>query len=162
VAARVGALDLADVVHVQDPVAHAEAVRLQRAAHALLLFLTVPSDHSTFVPSKLYEYVAANRPILAVTRGGALERLLVRRGLSRWILRPEDTAGIAAAVAEILDLHARDALPVLPASTVESFSGAAAAERLAAVLDAAAGDAPLPAESPAPTAAANLEAMVAR
>ena len=34
----------------------------------------------TFVPSKLYEYIAANRPILAVTSGGATK--LQHEGLS--------------------------------------------------------------------------------
>jgi hypothetical protein len=144
VAARVQALGLADVVEVRDPVPHAEAVRLQRAAHALLLFLTVASEHSTFVPSKLYEYVAAERPILAVTRGGALDGLLRRRGLTRWIRRPEDAAGIAADMIEVLDLHARGALPTLPATTVESFSGRAAAARLAATLDAVVAGTPFP------------------
>jgi glycosyltransferase involved in cell wall biosynthesis len=150
VRARVAALGLESVVRVQDPVPHAEAVRLQRAAHALLVFLTVPSNHSTFIPSKVFEYVAANRPILAVTGGGALDALLRRRQLTRWIHRPEDTTGIATAVAEILDLHARNALPTLDAETVASFSGERAAERLAAVLAAAATGAALPAEATAP------------
>ena len=144
VATRVRELGLTDLVQVQDPVPHREAVRLQRSAQALLLFLTVESDRSTFVPSKLYEYVAANRPILAVTRGGALEALLRRRNLTSWIHRPEDAAGIGASMAAILDLDARGALPRLSPETVRSFSGEAAAARLARVLDAAATGSALP------------------
>jgi hypothetical protein len=137
IAARVRGLDIGDVVHVQDPVPHAEALRLQRAAHVLLLFLTVPSERSTFVPSKLYEYVAANRPILAVTRGGALDGLLRRRQLTPWIYRPEDPAAIAQGILNLYERHERGCLPALPDSTVRSFSGESAARALAAVLEAA-------------------------
>ena len=137
VASRVRELGVDDVVEVGEPVAHAEAVRLQRAAHALLLFLTVPSERSTFVPSKLYEYIAANRPILAVTGGGALERLLRGRQLTPWIYRPEDSLGIAHGLLNLLERHERGCLPALHPSVVQSFSGEAAAQALAGVLEAA-------------------------
>ncbi len=150
IAARVQALGLADVVAVEEPVSHAEAVRLQRAAHALVLLLTVPSDHSTFVPSKLYEYVAANRPILAITRGGALAGLLERRRLTPYVYRPDDVAGIAAGILELVERGVAGTLPQLADATVRSFSGRAAAERLAGVLGAASDGTPLPAESELP------------
>jgi glycosyltransferase involved in cell wall biosynthesis len=137
IAALVRTLGIEDVVLVEEPVSHAEAVRRQRAAHALLLFLTVPSDRSTFVPSKLYEYIAANRPIVAVTRGGALEGLLRRRELTPWIYRPEDRLGIAQGILNLIERHERGCLPALPPSTVHSFSGEAAARALAGVLEAA-------------------------
>lgn len=137
VASRVQELGIADVVQVQEPVPHAEAVRLQRSAHALLLFLTVASDHSTFVPSKLFEYVAARRPIFAVTRGGALERLLRGRALSPWVFAPEDVAGIARGLEDLIRLRAEGRLPQISEATVQSFSGEAAARALAAVLEAA-------------------------
>lgn len=143
VAARVRELGLEGVVQVGEAVAHAEAVRLQRAAHVLVLLLTVPSDHSTFVPSKLFEYIAANRPILAVTRGGALERLLRGRALTPWIYRPEDPLGIAQGLVNLFERWERGCLPSLPESTVGGFSSAAAARALVAVLDAATSGEPL-------------------
>jgi glycosyltransferase involved in cell wall biosynthesis len=136
-AARVRALGLDAVVDVREPVPHAEAVRLQRAAHALLLFLTVPSDRSTFVPSKLFEYVAARRPIFAVTRGGALERLLRGRQLTPWIYRPEDADGMEQGLLNLLERHERGCLPQLSEPTVRGFSGEAAAQALSGVLEAA-------------------------
>lgn len=143
VAETVRALGLEDTVAVEGPVPHAEAVRLQRAAHALLLFLTVQSEHSTFVPSKLFEYVAARRPIFAVTGGGALERLLRGRHLTPWVYRPEDARGMAEGLANLLDRHERGCLPALSEEIVRSFSGGAATRALAGVLEAAAAGDPL-------------------
>jgi glycosyltransferase involved in cell wall biosynthesis len=156
IAARVRSLGIEAFVDVGEPVPHAEAVRLQRAAHVLVLLLTVPSDHSTFVPSKLYEYIAANRPILAVTRGGALDRLLRGRQLTPWIYRPEDTLGIAQGLLNLYERYERDCLPALPEATVRSFSGIAAARALAGVLEAASSGAPL---RPFEVATAATEAM---
>ena len=143
VASQVRALGLEDVILVQEPVSHAEAVRLQRAAHALLLLLTVPSDHSTFVPSKLFEYVAARRPIFAVTRGGALDRLLRDRQLTPWIYRPEDTEAMVQGLLHLYERYERDCLPQLSDAVVRGFSGGAAARALAGVLEAAAARRPL-------------------
>jgi glycosyltransferase involved in cell wall biosynthesis len=151
VAARVRALGLEDVVRVGEPVPHADAVRLQRSAHVLLLFLTVPSDESTFIPSKLYEYIAANRPILAVTRGGALDRLLRRHQITPWVYRPESPREIAHGILNLLERWERGCLPMLPAATVHGFSGAAAAAALVRVLEAAAARGPMPIPAAAPS-----------
>jgi glycosyltransferase involved in cell wall biosynthesis len=162
IAARVRALGIEDIVVVGEPVSHAEAVRLQRAAHGLLLFLTVPSDHSTFVPSKLFEYVAARRPILAVTRGGALERLLRGRGLTPWVYRPEDELGIAQGLLNLIERHERGDLPSLPEEVVNGFSGAAAAGDLAAVLESARTGGDLPPLDCEPVASPEREVVEAR
>jgi hypothetical protein len=152
------------VVVVGDPVSHAEAVRLQRAAHVLVLLLTVPSDHSTFVPSKLYEYIAANRPLFAVTRGGALDRLLRSRQLTPWIYRPEDRLGMAQGLLNLFERYERGCLPALPPATIRSFSGESAARALAAVLDAASAGEPLRPFEPEPVSvpSTTVEEMAAR
>lgn len=145
------ALGLSDVVEVRAPVSHAEAVDLQRSAHALLLFLTVASDNSTFIPSKLFEYIAARRPIFAMTRGGALRRILERRDLTRWVYAPDDSEGMSAGIEDFLERNANGTLPELPDDVVRSFSGASAARALAAVLDGACGSQPIrPYEAPQP------------
>jgi hypothetical protein len=132
-------LGLDDVVDVGAPVPHAQAVRIQRSSHVLLLFLTVASDHSTFIPSKLFEYVAARRAVFAVTRGGALQRILKSRNLSPWIFDPQDLQGMATGLLEVVQQFQRGSLPSFDDATVASFSGREAARSLAAVLDAACG-----------------------
>jgi len=149
-------LGLDDVVEVGAPVPHAEAVKLQRSSHALLLFLTVDSDHSTFIPSKLFEYVAARRCIFAVTRGGALQHILRNRNLTPWIYAPEDIEAMADGLHELVRLHERGSLPQFDDATVASFSGRAAAQSLARVLDEARGGPLTPAASK-PSSESELE-----
>ena len=55
-------LGLGDVVHVGDPVPHEACLRLIASASVLLL---LAQDQPLQVPNKLYEYLAAGRPILA-------------------------------------------------------------------------------------------------
>lgn len=130
-------LGLDDVVEVGAPVAHADAIKLQRSSHILLLFLTVASDASTFIPSKLFEYIAAQRPIFAITRGGALQRILQQRQLTPWVYSPEDLDGIAEGLRSVIDQYETGTLPQLSMEIVESFSGRAAARSLAAIFDSA-------------------------
>lgn len=46
---------------------HTEAVRLLRASDALLLVNPVTTDEAMVIPGKLYEYLAAHRPIINIT-----------------------------------------------------------------------------------------------
>ena len=155
-------LGLDDTVEVRAPVPHAEAVALQRSSHALLLFLTVDSDHSTFIPSKLFEYIAARRPIFAVTRGGALQRLLARRDITPWVYSPADADGIVAGLADLVERATRGSLPEFSDDFVRSFSGRAAARSLASVLDRVANTEPPSSSADARPADAELAGTGAR
>lgn len=64
-----------NLVRVKPPVPHHEAVREMRRAFALLLILHSGPGTETIVPSKLYEYMAAARPVLAVCPPGDARRL---------------------------------------------------------------------------------------
>jgi glycosyltransferase involved in cell wall biosynthesis len=72
---------------------------LQRA-HVLL---AVVSDHMTYsVPYKIYDYMAAGRPILALApRDAALHELLADSGAGRCV-EPTDIDGIGQALEKIL------------------------------------------------------------
>jgi glycosyltransferase involved in cell wall biosynthesis len=61
---RATALGLTGIVEFMGPRSHAESRALQRAAHLLLIWK--PPDTPTMVPGKLYEYLDAGRPILAI------------------------------------------------------------------------------------------------
>ena len=66
-AARAG---LGDVVSFEDNVPHAECVRRERSSHVLLLIKHDDERYRGLVPGKLYEYLGARRPILAVVPEG--------------------------------------------------------------------------------------------
>jgi glycosyltransferase involved in cell wall biosynthesis len=64
------AAGLLDVVSFEDNVSHAECVRRERSSHVLLLLKHDDDRYRGLVPGKLYEYVGARRPLLAVVPEG--------------------------------------------------------------------------------------------
>lgn len=70
---------------------HADTLRLQRSAFVLLLFVNRGLTTEGTVPGKLYEYIAARRPILVVTDGGDTAEI-VRRGRLGWVTEPDPVA----------------------------------------------------------------------
>jgi glycosyltransferase involved in cell wall biosynthesis len=100
-----GSLGLGDRLELVDYLPRAESLRLQRDSEALLLLVPDAGGRGKGVLSgKVYEYIAAGRPILAVvpTDGAAAE--LVRETGSGVVVAPDDVEGIADALVE---LHAR-------------------------------------------------------
>jgi glycosyltransferase involved in cell wall biosynthesis len=61
------------VVKYQGPVSLDDAIALQRSAHMLLVIDSLEADarFDLFFPSKLLDYMAANRPIIALTRSSS-------------------------------------------------------------------------------------------
>jgi len=98
-------LGLADRVALIDHVPRRRSLELQRESEALLLLIPEAGGRGRGVLSgKVFEYIAAQRPILAlVPPDGAAARLLRDTGVGV-VVAPEDVDGIRAA---LVDLHAR-------------------------------------------------------
>ena len=95
-------------VTVTDQVAKSEAVRQMQAADALLLLADERLER--YMPSKLFDYIAARRPILVFGHEGEATRV-VRDLQVGVICRPSDgSAGLAAAIEalEHIDLNASE------------------------------------------------------
>jgi hypothetical protein len=74
----------------------------------LLLHGTVPFCEE-YIPSKMYEYLWTQRPILAlVWHNPQMEKML--RELGHWAVKADDTESIAAALAELHGRWLRDEL----------------------------------------------------
>jgi glycosyltransferase involved in cell wall biosynthesis len=86
--------NMAEVVEERLP--HAEAIREMRMAHALLLLVSNESGWVGHYPGKLFEYLAAGRPILAVGPAGDASRLLEASGAGVRLPteRPEEAAAL--------------------------------------------------------------------
>jgi glycosyltransferase involved in cell wall biosynthesis len=81
------------------------ALALQRDSDANLLLLPDVPGRGSAVPSgKVYEYLAAERPILAVVPPNGAAADLVREARAGIVVAPDDVDGIEAA---LRDLHAR-------------------------------------------------------
>jgi glycosyltransferase involved in cell wall biosynthesis len=88
-----------DLVRNVGPLTRSEATALQRRADALLLITS--RRLSWEAPGKLFEYIAAERPILALADGNEAARVVeeTRTGVT---VAPDDEDAIAAAIADSL------------------------------------------------------------
>jgi len=98
-------LGLSDRVELIDYVPRRRSLELQRASEVLLLLIPEAGGRGRGVLSgKVFEYIAAERPILAVVPpDGAAARLLHDTGTGV-VVAPDDVAGIRDA---LVDLHAQ-------------------------------------------------------
>jgi glycosyltransferase involved in cell wall biosynthesis len=96
-------LGLADRVELIEHVPRRESLRLQRDSDALLLLIPEAGGRGRGILSgKVFEYLAAERPVLAVVPPDGAAAQLVRDTGAGVVAAPEDVEGIRAA---LVDLH---------------------------------------------------------
>ena len=130
------ALSLTGIVDFAGPLPHAETRRLQRAADLLLLWK--PRGIPTMVPGKLYEYLDAGRPLVALLEPGEEAADLVQRG-GGVVVRPGDRTALAAEIerryAAWREGGGAPAAPAPPPAWLAEHTRARLAARLATLLD---------------------------
>jgi glycosyltransferase involved in cell wall biosynthesis len=110
-------LELGDRLELVPYAPRAESLRLQRDSEALLLLVPDAGGRGKGVLSgKVFEYLAAGRPILAVVPPDGAAADLVRETGAGVVVAPDDVEGIAAA---LRDLHARFSNGGLPSVELE-------------------------------------------
>ena len=98
-------LDLGDRLELLDYLPHRRALELQRDSEANLLLLPEAAGRGKVVPSgKIFEYLAAERPILAAVPTDGAAAQLVRETGAGVVVAPDDEDGLRAA---LVGLHAR-------------------------------------------------------
>jgi len=126
-------LGIADIVELAPAMAYREALAEMLRADGLLLFQASNCNHQ--IPAKLYEYLRAGRPILALTDPlGDTATTLVEAGTGQ-IVRLDDAADIARGLQVFLDGLDGGALTMPSAEVVRRYERAAGAEVLAGILD---------------------------
>jgi glycosyltransferase involved in cell wall biosynthesis len=132
------ALGLGDRLELVPYAPRGESLRLQRDSEALLLLVPDAGGRGKGVLSgKVYEYIAAGRPILAVVPPDGAAAALVRETGAGVVVAPDDVEGIRAA---LVDLQARFANGGLDSVELakrdeERLSRRARVEELAALVE---------------------------
>jgi glycosyltransferase involved in cell wall biosynthesis len=98
-------LELGDRLELHDYLPHRRALELQRDSEANLLLLPEAAGRGKVVPSgKIFEYLAAERPILAAVPTDGVAAKLVRETGAGIVVAPDDEKAIREA---LIGLHAR-------------------------------------------------------
>jgi glycosyltransferase involved in cell wall biosynthesis len=92
-------LGLADRIEVVSHRSRAEVLALQRDSDALLLL--IPENERGVLSAKVFEYLAAERPILAVVPPDGEAAALIRGTGAGTVVAPDDVDGMAAVLSEL-------------------------------------------------------------
>lgn len=96
--AYLAAANLEKIVTLRDHVPYRESLRFLRDADALLL---LQPGTTTQIPSKLFEYIGAKKPIIAISpRQGATSRIVTHEELGA-VADPDDTEAIGRALMQL-------------------------------------------------------------
>jgi glycosyltransferase involved in cell wall biosynthesis len=130
-------LGLADRIEEMEHVPRQSALELQRDSDALLLLLPDAGGRGGAVPSgKIYEYLAAERPILAAVPPDGVAAELVRRADAGVVVAPDDVPALKAAITGLRARWEKGALEngSLPPELKEQLSRRTRSQEFAAVL----------------------------
>jgi len=118
-------LGLSDRIEEIEHVPRQSALELQRDSDALLLLLPDAAGRGKTVPSgKIYEYLAAERPILAAVPPDGVAAELVRRAHAGVVVAPDDVPALKAAISGLRARWEKGALEngSLPAELKDELS----------------------------------------
>ncbi|RJS90667.1 glycosyltransferase [Candidatus Bathyarchaeota archaeon] len=93
--------NLEEIVSINGRVPHSIAVKVIRDSDLLLLMYTTGRPNiEGCIPSKLFDYIAAERPILAIVPSNGIAAEIVRNGKCGKVINPDDTEGMKKAFLE--------------------------------------------------------------
>jgi glycosyltransferase involved in cell wall biosynthesis len=97
-------LGLGDALSIEGFLPHSEALRAMKAAAVLLLLIPESAGLGvTVLSGKLYEYLAAERPMLAMVPPTGLAADVLRETGFAWIVGPDDSGAAADALEDAAD-----------------------------------------------------------
>lgn len=122
-----------ELVRVNAPVSYDDSLRLQRGADALMFFTWADSSQTGILSGKIYEYLAARRPLLLIgPEVDDVTRMVTAREAGNLHSTPE---AIAARLKEWIELKRSGAqLPATPASACAGIDRQSQAMQLAEFL----------------------------
>ena len=114
---------------------YSESLKMMGSADVLVL-IDAPIEGSVYLPSKLIDYIGADRPILALTpKNSASAKVMSLSG--GWVVEPDDIAGIEEALIDIINNYREGSLDKFkPRQAAKQYFIVSAIEaRLAKILE---------------------------
>lgn len=127
-------LGLASVVRWEGYVPHEEVIGHLQAADVLWMTIGRRPGAEGISTSKLYEYIGARKPILALVPEGEAART-VRAYDAGWVVPPDDVDAITAAIGRIYQAWQEDRLPVPEEAQVAPYDRRHLAQCLGRMLE---------------------------
>lgn len=127
-------LGIADLVELAPPVPYRQALAEMLRADGLLLFQAANCNHQ--IPAKLYEYLRAGRPILALTDPAGDTAATLREAAAGTVVRLDDADDIEQGLRAFMAQLEKGAQAMPGESVVRGYERGVGAARLAALLDA--------------------------
>jgi glycosyltransferase involved in cell wall biosynthesis len=121
---------LDSIVRIEPPVAHDHYLKALSASDVLLL---IQPDTDLQVPSKLFEYMAVGKPVLALAHSGAASEAVKEYGRGL-VVEPYDVKAIKNAITKLLAEARLATDSVSHNGCIARFSAATAAQRLDSLL----------------------------
>ena len=118
---RLSALGLDRFVEYRGFVAHAQSIRAMTSARALLALLPAEERWRTCVPSKVYWYLAARRPIVAFVPDGDTAALVRATGAG-WVLDDAEAGVLAEQLAKIVARERAQLSPRLQGTGIQRYA----------------------------------------
>lgn len=114
---------------------HAEAMKMVNESDVLVILMGGTKFLPSHIPAKVFEYLDAGKPILAIVREGELAQIVTKSGLGI-VVSPDSIDGLAQALWGLSEDHAAGRLARTPNRPyIKSFERAALTEKLAGILD---------------------------
>jgi len=115
---------------------HATALRMVMDSDVLVVLLGGEAFLTSEIPSKVFEYLCARKPILAIAGEGDVTEILRQSGLGI-VVGPHSADNVAGALRDLVVDHAAGQLTRVPdLPYIRTFERAALTEKLANLLDA--------------------------
>ncbi|NOZ52943.1 MAG: glycosyltransferase family 4 protein [Gammaproteobacteria bacterium] len=130
---QIAQLNIQDIVTLQGHISYSEALQEMQVADGLLLFQGRTCNRQ--IPAKIYEYLRAYKPILAMADHAGDTAALLRDSDIDTIAAIDSFEEIYKQFVEFLDMLKNGAAPVAQKATVEKYSRRALTRDLAKIFD---------------------------
>src|SRR5262249_21152034 len=130
-------LELGQGIRIEGTLPHHQTLRAMKEADSLLLLIpSAGGIGKTVLSGKVFEYLAAERPVLGLVPLDGAAADLLRSAGHEWIADPDDVAAIASTLERLVDAWIATRLPdvVIPEALRASLDRRSRAGAMAALL----------------------------